>query len=63
MPIPGITSPLHVIQQHAPERYLDNLRETIPQQWETDCPSLRSCHGALTINGVAILESHETILD
>lgn len=29
---------LHVIQQHAPERYLDNLRETISQQWQNGLP-------------------------
>lgn len=29
---------LHLIEQYAPDRYLDNLRKTIPQQWENGLP-------------------------
>ncbi len=29
---------LHLLEQYAPDRYLDNLRKTIPQQWENGLP-------------------------
>lgn len=29
---------IHYIHQYAPERYLDNLRATIPQQWQNGLP-------------------------
>ncbi|MBV8883815.1 MAG: hypothetical protein JO235_07420 [Chroococcidiopsidaceae cyanobacterium CP_BM_RX_35] len=32
---------LWVMQQYAPERYLDNLRVTIPQQWENGLPIMK----------------------
>lgn len=29
---------LHLVEQYAPDRYLENLRETIPQQWQNGLP-------------------------
>ena len=34
---------LHLVEQYAPERYLDNLRETIPNSGKTGCPLLKHC--------------------
>lgn len=33
---------LHLIEQYAPDRYLDNLRKTIPQQWENGLPIIEA---------------------
>lgn len=33
---------LHLVEQFAPDRYLDNLRETIPQQWENGLPIIEA---------------------
>lgn len=33
---------LHWIEQYAPDRYLDNLRQTIPQQWQNGLPIIEA---------------------
>ncbi|WP_416668154.1 hypothetical protein [Egbenema bharatensis] len=33
---------LHLVEQYAPDRYLDNLRTTIPQQWENGLPIIKA---------------------
>lgn len=33
---------LHLIEQYAPDRYLDNLRQTIPQRWENGLPIIEA---------------------
>lgn len=33
---------LHLIEQYAPDRYLDNLRKTISQQWENGLPIIEA---------------------
>ncbi|HEY9665077.1 MAG TPA: hypothetical protein V6C65_42090, partial [Allocoleopsis sp.] len=33
---------LYLIEQYAPDRYLDNLRKTIPQQWENGLPIIEA---------------------
>ena len=33
---------LHLIEQYAPDRYLDNLRKTIPQQWKNGLPIIEA---------------------
>jgi hypothetical protein len=34
---------MHCVEQFAPERYLDSLRATIPQQWENGLPVIEDC--------------------
>ncbi|NET61050.1 MAG: hypothetical protein F6K47_34470 [Symploca sp. SIO2E6] len=33
---------LNLVEQYAPHRYLDNLRETIPQQWQNGSPIIET---------------------
>jgi hypothetical protein len=33
---------LYLIEQYAPDRYLENLRETIPQQWQNGLPIIEA---------------------